>query len=80
MRNQNDLSAHQGITYTIGALRAVERTLLSDRQSDPALSSRLRLLDRKPIAWAKLRNEEWSPLMLLADGLRIDRNAPMDAR
>jgi hypothetical protein len=28
--------------------------------------------DRKEIEWAKLRNEEWSPLMLLAGGLRLD--------
>jgi hypothetical protein len=32
----------------------------------------LRVQDRKEIDWAKLRNEEWLPLMLLADGLRLD--------
>lgn len=60
-----------GRTYPIGGLRAAEARLLSDRQADPALSHRLRVQDRKEIDWAKLRNEEWLPLMLLANGLRL---------
>jgi hypothetical protein len=60
-----------GGLYTIGELRAAEARLLAERQADQALSHRLRVQDRKEIDWAKLRNEEWSPLMLLADGLRL---------
>jgi hypothetical protein len=52
---------------SIRELRAAEATL-----PDQDLSSRLRVQDRKEIDWAKLRNEEWSPLMLLADGLGLD--------
>jgi hypothetical protein len=58
--------------YTIGGLREAEAMLLADRQADQNLSSRLRVQDRKEIDWAKLRNEEWSPLMLLCDGLGLD--------
>jgi hypothetical protein len=61
-----------GRLYTIGELRAAEAMLLAERQADQELSSRLRVQDRKEIEWAKLRNEEWSPLMLLADGLGLD--------
>jgi hypothetical protein len=61
-----------GRLYTIGELRAAEAALLLDRQANPTLSHRLRLQDRKEIGWAKLRNEEWSPLMLLADALGLD--------
>ncbi|SED24883.1 hypothetical protein [Bradyrhizobium erythrophlei] len=57
--------------YTFGELRAAEKMLLAERQADQALSSRLRLQDRKQIDWAKTRNEEWSPLKLLADGLGL---------
>jgi hypothetical protein len=53
-------------------LRAAEAALLAQRQADQGLSDRLRVQDRKEIDWAKLRNEEWSPLMLFADGLRFD--------
>jgi hypothetical protein len=60
-----------GRFYTMGELRAAEARLLSERQADQALSHRLRVQDRKEIDWAKPRNEEWSPLMLLADGLRL---------
>ena len=55
-----------------GDYLAAEATLLAERQADRDLSSRLRVQDRKEIDWAKLRNEEWSPLMLLADGLGLD--------
>ena len=58
--------------YTIGDLRAAEAILLAERQADHGLSDRLRVQDRNEIDWAKLRNEEWSPLMLLADGLGLD--------
>jgi hypothetical protein len=54
-------------SYTFGELRAAEKMLLAERQADQALSSQLRLQDRKQIEWAKIRNEEWSPLKLLAD-------------
>jgi hypothetical protein len=60
-----------GRSYAIGGLRAAEMRLLSERQADPALSHRLRVQDRGEIDWAKLRNEEWLPLMLLANGLRL---------
>lgn len=59
-------------SYTFGELRAAEKILLAERQADKVLSSRLRLQDRKQIDWAKARNEEWSPLKLLADGLGLD--------
>ncbi|MDX3971619.1 MAG: hypothetical protein QHD01_34150 [Bradyrhizobium sp.] len=58
-------------SYTFGELRAAEKMLLAERQADQALSSQLRLQDRKQIDWAKTRNEEWSPLKLLADGLGL---------
>jgi hypothetical protein len=58
-------------SYTFGELRAAEKMLLVDRQADKILSSRLRLQDRKVIDWAKTRNEERSPLTLLADGLGL---------
>lgn len=45
--------------------------LLAERQADQGLSSRLRLQDRRQIDCAKTRNEEWSPLKLLADGLGL---------
>src|SRR5260370_20723566 len=61
-----------GWPYTIDELRAAEATLLAQRQADQGLSDRLRVQDRKEIEWAKLRNEEWSPLMLLAGGLGLD--------
>jgi hypothetical protein len=61
----------RGQLYTVAALRAAETSLLAERQADQGLSSRLRLQKRKEIDWAKIRNEEWSPLMLLADGLRL---------
>jgi len=61
-----------GRLYTFGELRDAEAMLLADRQADQDLSSRLRVQDRKEINWAKLRNEEWSPLMLLAGGLGLD--------
>lgn len=61
-----------GRLYGIGDLRAAEALLLAERQSDQYLSSRLRVQSRKEIAWAKTRNEEWSPLLLLANGLRLD--------
>jgi len=61
-----------GRLYTLGELRAAEATLLAERQADQDLSSRLRVQDRNEIAWAKLRNEEWSPFMLLAGGLGLD--------
>jgi hypothetical protein len=61
-----------GRPYTIGELRAAEATLLAQRQADQGLSDRLRVQDRKGIEWAKLRNEEWSPLTLLAGGLGLD--------
>jgi hypothetical protein len=61
----------RGRPYTVAALRAAEVSLLAQRQADQALSSRLRLQNRKEIAWAKIRNEEWAPLKLLADGLQI---------
>jgi hypothetical protein len=57
--------------YTFGELRVAEKMLLADRQADKVLSSRLRLQDRKVIDWARTRNEEWSPLVLLADGLGL---------
>jgi hypothetical protein len=60
-----------GRLYTIGELRAAEATLLAERRADQRLSDKLRVQDRKEIDWAKLRNEEWSPLMLLADGLHL---------
>ena len=56
----------------IGGLRAAEAKLLSERQANQALSHQLRVQDRRKIDWAKLRNEEWLPLMLVADGLRLD--------
>lgn len=62
----------EGRTYRIGDLRAAETALLAERQADQDLSSRLRVQERIDIEWAKLRNEEWLPLMLLADGLRLD--------
>ena len=58
--------------YPVGELREAEAMLLADRQADQTLFSRLRVQDRKEIDWAKLRNEEWSPLMLLCDGLGLD--------
>jgi len=58
--------------YTIDQLRAAEASLLADRQADQVLSNRLRTQDRREIDWAKLRNEEWLPLMLLADGLDLN--------
>jgi hypothetical protein len=58
--------------YTVGELREAEAMLLADRQADQDLSTRLRVQDRKEIDWAKIRNEEWSPLMLLCDGLGLD--------
>jgi hypothetical protein len=58
--------------YTVDELREAEATLLADRQADQDLSSRLRVQDRKEIDWAKLRNEEWLPLMLLSNGLGLD--------
>jgi hypothetical protein len=61
-----------GRLYTIGELRAAEATLLAERQANQGLSDRLRVQDRKEIDWAKLRNEEWSPLMLLVNGLGLD--------
>jgi hypothetical protein len=61
-----------GRLYTIGELRAAEASLLAERQADQGLSDRLRMQDRREIDWAKLRNEEWSPLMLLANGLGLD--------
>jgi hypothetical protein len=61
-----------GRPYPIGELRAAEAALLAQRRADQGLSDRLRVQDRKEIDWAKLRNEEWSPLMLFADGLRLD--------
>jgi hypothetical protein len=61
-----------GRDYGIGELCAAEAMLLSERRADGALSSRLRVQARKEIDWAKARNEEWSPLMLLADGLCLD--------
>ena len=73
-----------GRLYSIGDLRAAEALLLEERQSDQYLSSRLRVQSRKEIAWAKTRNEEWSPLLLLAGGLHLDdadtfRWTPADA-
>jgi hypothetical protein len=61
-----------GRLYGVGDLRTAEALLLAERQSDQDLSSRLRVQSRKEIAWAKTRNEEWSPLLLLADGLCLD--------
>jgi hypothetical protein len=61
----------QDRSYTFAELRAAENMLLAQRQADQGLSSRLRLQDRRQIDWAKTRNEEWSPLRLLADGLGL---------
>lgn len=61
-----------GRLYTVGELREAEAALLTNRQADQDLSSRLRVQDRKEIDWAKPRNEEWSPLMLLTGGLGLD--------
>lgn len=58
-------------SYSFGELRAAETMLLAERQADQGLSSRLRLQDRRQIDWAKTRNEEWSALKLLADGLGL---------
>ena len=60
-----------GQCYSVASLREAEDVLLAQRQADQKLSDRLRVQDRKEIEWAKIRNEEWSPLRLLADGLRI---------
>lgn len=62
----------RGRLYTVAALRDAENSLLAQRRADQELSSRLRVQDRKEIEWAKIRNEEWSPLKLLVDGLKID--------
>jgi hypothetical protein len=62
----------RGRLYTVGELRAAEAALLAKRQADQRLSDKLRVQDRKEIDWAKLRNEEWAPLMLLANGLRLE--------
>jgi hypothetical protein len=61
-----------GQLYMIGELRAAEAALLAERRADQGLSDQLRVQDRREIDWAKSRNEEWSPLMLLADGLQLD--------
>lgn len=72
MTNTSIYPLESGRLYTIGELRGAEATLLAQRQADQRLSDRLRVQDRREVEWAKLRNEEWSPLMLLADGLRLD--------
>jgi hypothetical protein len=72
MTHKSIYPLESGWLYSIRELRAAEATLLAERQADQDLSSRLRVQDRKEIDWAKLRNEEWSPLMLLADGLGLD--------
>src|SRR5258708_40162565 len=72
MTHKSIYPLESGRLYSIRDLRAAEATLLAERQADRDLSSRLRVQDRKEIDWAKLRNEEWSPLMLLADGLSLD--------
>jgi hypothetical protein len=60
-----------GQCYSVASLREAEDVLLAQRQADQKLSDRLRVQDRKEIEWAKIRNEEWSPFRMLADGLRI---------
>src|SRR5882762_1565857 len=61
----------QGIWYVIGELREAAHRILGERQSNPALSAKLRIQPRSDIPWAKSWNEEFFPLKLFADHMAL---------
>jgi hypothetical protein len=60
-----------GQTYTFGRLRAESERILADRQQDPILSAKLRTQRRRGAPGAKSWNEEFCPIKLLADHMRL---------
>ena len=77
-RKMNDASAIElncpfqpEMTYSIGKLRDTARTILRERQADPALSAKFRTQLRTDIPWAKSWNEEFFPLKLFADHMAL---------
>lgn len=59
-----------GGRYSLSLLREFEKNLSEVRKRNPVFSSRLRSND-PDIRWAKFRNEELGPFLLLADALRL---------
>ena len=64
-------SFRSGLSYSIGALRKTAAEILAVRQSDTALSAKLRTQLRSDIPWAKSLNEEFFPLKLFADHMPL---------
>ena len=58
-------------TYSIGKLRGAVHAIASERKADQALSAKFRTQRRADIPWAKSWNEEFFPLKLFADHMRL---------
>jgi hypothetical protein len=57
--------------YTIGKLREVADRIIRERRADQALSAKFRTQLRADIPWGKFWNEEFLPLKLFADHMRL---------
>ena len=60
-----------GTAYSIGELRTIADRILGERQADQALSAKFRTQLRPDIPWAKSWNEEFVPLRLFADHMKL---------
>lgn len=60
-----------GTIYPIGELRTAADRILRERQADQALSAKFRTQLRPDIPWAKSWNEEFFPVKLFADHMRV---------
>jgi hypothetical protein len=58
-------------TYPIRGLREVAHRIIRQRRADQALSAKFRTQRRADIPWAKSWNEEFLPLKLFADHMRL---------
>ncbi len=60
--------------YPIGELRTAADRILRERQADQALSEKFRTQQRADISWAKSWNEEFFPLKLFTDHMKLADN------
>lgn len=60
-----------GTIYPICELREVAGRIIRERQANQALSAKLRTQRRADIPWAKSWNEEFFPLKLFADHMKL---------